>query len=60
MLIREEKDETKYASTRIWHAMTSTDLKIFSFESITAATNNFSTENRLGMGGFEPVYKVKS
>lgn len=42
------------------HAMTSTDFKIFSFESITAATNNFSTENRLGMGGFEPVYKVKS
>ncbi|KAM3747668.1 hypothetical protein ACB098_05G052200 [Castanea mollissima] len=41
------------------HAMTSTDLKIFSFESITAATNNFSTENGLGMGGFGPVYKEK-
>ena len=38
----------------------STELQIFSFESITAATNKFSTENNLGVGGFGPVYKVKS
>ena len=42
------------------HAMPCTDMQIFSFESITAATNNFSTENKLGEGGFGPVYKVKS
>ncbi|KAA8525098.1 hypothetical protein F0562_007038 [Nyssa sinensis] len=33
------------------------DLKIFSFASIVAATNDFSNENKLGQGGFGPVYK---
>ncbi|KAJ6372569.1 hypothetical protein OIU76_026970 [Salix suchowensis] len=33
-------------------------LQVFSFESIKAATNNFSSENQLGRGGFGPVYKV--
>lgn len=36
------------------------DLKIFSFAFIAAATNDFSNENKLGEGGFGPVYKVKS
>lgn len=35
----------------------SNDLKIFSFGSIIAATNSFSLENKLGEGGFGPVYK---
>uniref|UniRef100_F6GYE3 Receptor-like serine/threonine-protein kinase n=1 Tax=Vitis vinifera TaxID=29760 RepID=F6GYE3_VITVI len=35
------------------------DLKLFSFDSIVAATNNFSPENKLGEGGFGPVYKGK-
>ncbi|KAF3955442.1 hypothetical protein CMV_019339 [Castanea mollissima] len=35
------------------------ELQIFSFESISVATNNFSTENKLGEGGFGPVYKGK-
>lgn len=34
------------------------DLQIFSFESISATTSNFSAENKLGQGGFGPVYKV--
>ncbi|KAK9288723.1 hypothetical protein L1049_017186 [Liquidambar formosana] len=33
------------------------DVKVFSFASIMAATNNFSDENKLGQGGFGPVYK---
>ena len=33
------------------------DLLIYSFASIMAATNNFSVENKLGQGGFGPVYK---
>ncbi|KAL6337982.1 hypothetical protein AAG906_005955 [Vitis piasezkii] len=33
------------------------DLKLFSFDSIVAATNNFSSENKLGEGGFGLVYK---
>ncbi|WRX28965.1 S-locus glycoprotein domain - like 10 [Theobroma cacao] len=34
-------------------------LPLFSFVSISAATENFSLENKLGEGGFGPVYKGK-
>ena len=34
------------------------ELQIFSFESISVATSNFSSENKLGEGGFGLVYKV--
>lgn len=34
------------------------DLKLFSFASIMAATDNFSNQNKLGQGGFGPVFKV--
>nr|GLL20489.1 receptor-like serine/threonine-protein kinase SD1-7 [Ipomoea trifida] len=34
------------------------DLPFFNFKSIEMATNYFSTENKLGQGGFGPVYKV--
>ncbi|XP_030972478.1 G-type lectin S-receptor-like serine/threonine-protein kinase CES101 isoform X2 [Quercus lobata] len=34
-------------------------LQTFSFKSIYDATSNFSTENKLGEGGFGPVYKGK-
>ncbi|CDO98047.1 unnamed protein product [Coffea canephora] len=37
----------------------SKDLLLFSFDSITAATNNFSITSKLGEGGFGPVYKGK-
>lgn len=36
------------------------DLKMLSFASIVESTNNFSLENKLGEGGFGPVYKVTS
>ncbi|XP_043719671.1 G-type lectin S-receptor-like serine/threonine-protein kinase At1g67520 [Telopea speciosissima] len=35
------------------------ELPLFSFSSIESATNNFSTTNKLGEGGFGPVYKGK-
>lgn len=31
----------------------------YSFEEIVKATGNFSTENKLGEGGFGTVYKAK-
>jgi len=34
------------------------ELSFFNFSSIVIATNNFSEENKLGQGGFGPVYKV--
>lgn len=36
------------------------DVKAFSFSDIERATNGFSTENKIGEGGFGVVYKVKS
>ncbi|XP_071733755.1 G-type lectin S-receptor-like serine/threonine-protein kinase At1g67520 [Rutidosis leptorrhynchoides] len=35
------------------------DLLLFSFASIMTATNDFADENKLGQGGFGPVYKGK-
>ncbi|PKA52625.1 Receptor-like serine/threonine-protein kinase SD1-8 [Apostasia shenzhenica] len=35
------------------------DLSLFQFTQILDATNNFSNENKLGEGGFGPVYKGK-
>jgi len=34
------------------------DLPTFDFSVLASATGNFSTENKLGEGGFGPVYKV--
>jgi hypothetical protein len=34
------------------------ELPIFDLTVITNATNNFSNRNKLGEGGFGPVYKV--
>lgn len=36
----------------------SSDFTLFDFSEISDATRNFSEENRLGQGGFGPVYKV--
>jgi hypothetical protein len=35
------------------------ELPLFSYESVSAATDNFSAANKLGEGGFGPVYKVR-
>ncbi|KAA8515411.1 hypothetical protein F0562_018978 [Nyssa sinensis] len=35
------------------------ELPLFNFNLVAVATNNFANENRLGQGGFGPVYKFK-
>lgn len=34
------------------------DLQVFSFDEIEKATNKFAFMNKLGQGGYGPVYKV--
>lgn len=34
-------------------------LPLFSFASVAVATDNFSLDNKLGEGGFGPVFKVR-
>jgi hypothetical protein len=34
------------------------ELPLFSFETVAAATGDFSADNKLGEGGFGHVYKV--
>ncbi|KAG5149667.1 hypothetical protein JHK82_016548 [Glycine max] len=36
------------------------DVPLFDLLTITTATNNFSSNNKIGQGGFGPVYKVNS
>ena len=38
---------------------TNDEIHIFSFKRVASATKDFSVENKLGEGGFGPVYKVK-
>lgn len=41
------------------HELSGPELPLFNFDCIAIATDNFSDENKLGQGGFGPVYKVK-
>eukprot|EP00261_Vitis_vinifera_P031476 XP_019072719.1 PREDICTED: receptor-like serine/threonine-protein kinase SD1-8 isoform X2 [Vitis vinifera] len=48
-------------TNRLWRdEKKEVDLPMFSFASVSASTNNFCIENKLGEGGFGSVYKGKS
>ncbi|KAI8548189.1 hypothetical protein RHMOL_Rhmol07G0253400 [Rhododendron molle] len=53
------RNEGKGRSTvkQLVESGTNEDLPLFDFNTIVAATDNFSLENKLGQGGFGPVYK---
>lgn len=34
------------------------ELPLFTYEALARATDNFQSNNKLGKGGFGPVYKV--
>ncbi|XP_024994638.1 putative receptor-like protein kinase At4g00960 [Cynara cardunculus var. scolymus] len=40
-------------------AITAQDQKVFSFQTLVSATRNFHPDNKLGQGGFGPVFKGK-
>ncbi|XP_075076211.1 G-type lectin S-receptor-like serine/threonine-protein kinase CES101 isoform X1 [Nicotiana tabacum] len=40
-----------------WRKTESQDVQLYSFQSLAIATDNFSLGNKLGEGGFGPVYK---
>ncbi|KAG8494737.1 hypothetical protein CXB51_012578 [Gossypium anomalum] len=66
-LIRSKVDETEVemllnelgANGRNKEGKTNRELQFFSLETIAHATNNFAATNKLGEGGFGPVYKGK-
>ena len=60
MLITELGGTVKASTVNGEENQQNNDEKIFSFQRICAATSNFSIENKLGEGGFGPVYKVSS
>jgi hypothetical protein len=43
-----------------WRGDRISDFPLFHFNQIVNATGNFSLDNKLGEGGFGPVYKVRS
>lgn len=46
-------------SIGLWRNKTTLEIPFFSFSSVSASTDNFSASNKLGEGGFGPVYKVR-
>lgn len=56
-------ENTKYklnTTNKLWKAKKKKiDLPIFSFTNVSAPTNNFFIETKLGKGNFEPIYTIR-
>jgi hypothetical protein len=53
-----QHDEVRGANNMELGRQKDQDLPLFSFSSIQTATNYFAESNKLGEGGFGPVYKA--
>ena len=58
MTIKSENSELDEVNKRGDNRKKEVKMPLFSFASVSAATENFSDANKLGQGGFGPVYKV--
>ena len=58
MTIKSENSELLEENKRRDIRKKEVKMPLFSFTSVSAATDNFSDANKLGEGGFGPVYKV--
>jgi hypothetical protein len=52
------EDHTSNSIIRTLSQVKLQELLLFDFEKLAIATNNFHLSNKLGQGGFGPVYKV--
>ncbi|KAK8464224.1 hypothetical protein PHAVU_011G152200 [Phaseolus vulgaris] len=53
----EEENVSVVKNDKVVGQEDSMELPLFDFATLVNATNNFSTDNKLGQGGFGPVYK---
>ncbi|CAN1161114.1 G-type lectin S-receptor-like serine/threonine-protein kinase At4g03230 [Linum perenne] len=58
-LILRRNSRWEKAANMAGYDQNNTQLSFFSFKAVLAATDNFSESNKLGEGGFGPVYKGK-
>ena len=55
LLFNKEESHTPFPSDNLNQVQ---ELPLFNFEMLVSATNDFHLSNKLGQGGFGPVYKV--
>lgn len=63
MLLSGRRKKSKTSDECVLHRQISQaklqDLPLFNFNELATATNSFHNSNKLGQGGFGPVYRVK-
>ena len=57
LIVQQSKSTTKFHSDNLDQVKVQ-ELPLFNFEKLASATNNFHLSNKLGRGGFGPIYRV--
>jgi hypothetical protein len=61
MRARSRSSSKTEEALKLWRIEESgSEFTLYDFADLAAATGGFSDENRLGKGGFGPVYKVRA